>query len=78
MCMFSIQGDARQCTSDGDMSQSSNRSTCVDLRATVCYAMGGFVGGVDVPTSINVAYGCVEGARYTERAIYQGRLLNKS
>ena len=46
MCMFSIQGDAHQCTSDGDMSQSSNRSTCVDLRATVCYAVGGFVGGV--------------------------------
>ena len=42
MCMFSIQGDAHQCTSDGDMSQSNNRSTCVDLRATVCYAMGGF------------------------------------
>jgi len=24
----------------------------------------------DVPTSTNVAYGCVEGARYTECAIY--------
>ena len=46
MCMFSIQGDAHQCTSDGDMSQGSNRSTCVDLRATVCYAVSGFVGGV--------------------------------
>ena len=24
----------------------------------------------DIPTSTNVAYGCVEGARYTECAIY--------
>ena len=46
MCMFSILGDAHQCTSDGDMNPSSNRSTCVDLRATVCYAVGRFVGGV--------------------------------
>jgi len=46
MCMFSIQGDACQCASEADMSQSSNRSTCVDLRATACYAMGGVVGGV--------------------------------
>ena len=46
MCMFSIQGDAHPCTGDGDMSQGSNTCTCADLKVTVGYAVGGFVGGV--------------------------------